>query len=385
MGSQWAVLVIRLWRSTSGSGCLSCALLHPAATPRSASSINLTARRRQAPPVAAPTPLEPAPRVLLVVWSARRRHRDLPKAAAGDTVSPLPPAPIAAAAAAINMAGGVLFGPAAWDPVAITAQIVAIQCLYYLSLGTLYKMVVGERTGEHSVAARRLARRNKRSGSDTPHTRAPTPAVASTTPHPAGPYVPQLTLHQFFDWRWVSFGSFQGWMVCIACFVNALVAALYLRLIVSPASTQTAPPPPPGRGGAHRQPCRPRPPAPVRCLPCPTPAPPPCVLPSLQVQRAKKCLDFAGTILFLHLVAVSAYSGFPRHAAWWAGGGGGGGGGGRGGAAGGTDWPLMRGWWWQPSQVGARAGAICAMRNGGVALIACIGRQVAAEPAYSQH
>ena len=143
------------------------------------------------------------------------------------------------------MAGGVLFGPAAWDPVAITAQIVAIQCLYYLSLGTLYKMVVGERTGEHSVAARRLARRNKRSGSDTPHTRAPTPAVASTTPHPAGPYVPQLTLHQFFDWRWVSFGSFQGWMVCIACFVNALVAALYLRLIVSPASTQTAPPPPP--------------------------------------------------------------------------------------------------------------------------------------------
>ena len=42
------------------------------------------------------------------------------------------------------MAGGVLFGPAAWDPVAITAQIVALQCLYYLSLGLLYKLIVGE-------------------------------------------------------------------------------------------------------------------------------------------------------------------------------------------------------------------------------------------------
>lgn len=41
------------------------------------------------------------------------------------------------------MAGGVLFGPAAWDPVAIIAQIVALQCLYYLSLGLLYKMIVG--------------------------------------------------------------------------------------------------------------------------------------------------------------------------------------------------------------------------------------------------
>jgi hypothetical protein len=40
---------------------------------------------------------------------------------------------------------GVLFGPSAWDPVAITAQIVAVQCLYYLSLGLLYKLIVGKR------------------------------------------------------------------------------------------------------------------------------------------------------------------------------------------------------------------------------------------------
>lgn len=42
-----------------------------------------------------------------------------------------------------------------------------------------------------------------------------------------------LTLYHFFDWRWASFSSFQGWMVCIAGLTNALVAAIFLRLIVS--------------------------------------------------------------------------------------------------------------------------------------------------------
>lgn len=45
---------------------------------------------------------------------------------------------------------GVLFGPAAWDPVSITAQIVTLQCLYYLSLGLMYKMIVG---GSHRADA----------------------------------------------------------------------------------------------------------------------------------------------------------------------------------------------------------------------------------------
>ncbi|EFN59054.1 hypothetical protein CHLNCDRAFT_17741, partial [Chlorella variabilis] len=118
----------------------------------------------------------------------------------------------------------VLFGPAAWDPVAIIAQIVALQCLYYLSLGLLYKMIVA-------------------------------------------PYVHGLTLYHFFDWRWVSFSSFQGWMVTVAGLLNAVVAAFCLRVIV---------------------------------------------------QRAKKCLDFAGTILFLHAVAVTCFSGFPKQLTWWA-------------------------------------------------------------------
>ncbi|PRW58171.1 SYS1-like protein [Chlorella sorokiniana] len=120
--------------------------------------------------------------------------------------------------------GGVLFGRDAWDPVTIIAQIVAVQCLYYLSLALLFKLIVA-------------------------------------------PYVPALSLFHFFDWRWVSFSSFRGWMVSVATFTNALLAAVYLRLIV---------------------------------------------------QRAKKCLDFAGTLMLLHLLAVTCFSGFPKRLPWWA-------------------------------------------------------------------
>ena len=36
----------------------------------------------------------------------------------------------------------------------------------------------------------------------------------------------------------------------------------------------------------------------------------------LQVQRAKKCLDFAGTILVIHLAVVTCFNGFPKSLAW---------------------------------------------------------------------
>lgn len=41
-----------------------------------------------------------------------------------------------------------------------------------------------------------------------------------------------------------------------------------------------------------------------------------CLLPVPQVKRAKKCLDHAGTLFFLHLVVVICFSGFPRRVAW---------------------------------------------------------------------
>ena len=36
----------------------------------------------------------------------------------------------------------------------------------------------------------------------------------------------------------------------------------------------------------------------------------------MQVERAKKCLDFAATIYFIHLVAVTCISGFPHTSSW---------------------------------------------------------------------
>lgn len=36
------------------------------------------------------------------------------------------------------------------------------------------------------------------------------------------------------------------------------------------------------------------------------------------VERATRCLDFAATMLVVHLVIVSCYAGFlPRNAMWW--------------------------------------------------------------------
>ena len=37
---------------------------------------------------------------------------------------------------------------------------------------------------------------------------------------------------------------------------------------------------------------------------------------ALQVERAKKCLDFAATCYVLHLAIVSMVGGFPRTPTW---------------------------------------------------------------------
>lgn len=39
----------------------------------------------------------------------------------------------------------MLYGREVWDPVLICAQIVAVQCLYYLGLGLLMSLLVGAR------------------------------------------------------------------------------------------------------------------------------------------------------------------------------------------------------------------------------------------------
>lgn len=81
-----------------------------------------------------------------------------------------------------------------------------------------------------------------------------------------GPYVQQIALYHFLDWQGVSFRSFTGWMLATANFCTAFGTAVALRYVV---------------------------------------------------ERSKKCLDFAGTAYFLHLMATSLYSGFPTEFPWW--------------------------------------------------------------------
>ncbi|KAK9796705.1 hypothetical protein WJX73_006494 [Symbiochloris irregularis] len=117
----------------------------------------------------------------------------------------------------------MFYGNSTWDPVLIIAQIISLQCLFYISLGLLLWLLVG-------------------------------------------PYAMHLTLEHFFDSQLVNFNAFGGWMVSLSNVINALASALYLMYVV---------------------------------------------------QRAKKCLDFAATLYFIHLAAVSVISGFPRTASWW--------------------------------------------------------------------
>lgn len=83
----------------------------------------------------------------------------------------------------------MFYGTQQWDPILITAQIVGLQCLFYLSLGLLLWLLVG-------------------------------------------PYAMRVTLQHFFDSSWVNFRSFGGWMVSLSNVINALAAALYLMFVV---------------------------------------------------------------------------------------------------------------------------------------------------------
>lgn len=53
------------------------------------------------------------------------------------------------------MAGGTLYGAAVWDPVLILAQILAVQCWFYASLGLLIALLVGECPELNCAAAHR--------------------------------------------------------------------------------------------------------------------------------------------------------------------------------------------------------------------------------------
>lgn len=83
----------------------------------------------------------------------------------------------------------MLYGPPVWDPLLIIAQIVSIQCLFYLGLG-LWQTIL------------------------------------------FGPYIGSLNVTHLFGWRHMSFKTFLGWMTIAANIINAPLGAVYLLWIV---------------------------------------------------------------------------------------------------------------------------------------------------------
>lgn len=86
----------------------------------------------------------------------------------------------------------MFYGAQVWDPVLIIAQITAVQCLFYISLGLLQWLVVGW----------------------------------------IGGYVDDLTLRYFFDWRELSLKTLNGALTALVHILNAPAGALYLMFIV---------------------------------------------------------------------------------------------------------------------------------------------------------
>ncbi|GAQ79834.1 Integral membrane protein SYS1-related [Klebsormidium nitens] len=83
----------------------------------------------------------------------------------------------------------MFYGAMVWDPWLILAQILVLQCLFYLSLGGLLWVFVGS----HELA---------------------------------------FSLHHFFDWRYMTVRTVKGWLTMLAFLCNAFVGAGFLLFLV---------------------------------------------------------------------------------------------------------------------------------------------------------
>lgn len=86
------------------------------------------------------------------------------------------------------MSSGHFYGSAGWDPVQIVAQIVSMQCLFYLSYGLLILVFIG-------------------------------------------PYE-TLSVDFIFNWRYMELNSWTGIAVAGTYFLNAILGSIFLLLVV---------------------------------------------------------------------------------------------------------------------------------------------------------
>mmetsp|Transcript_36001 Transcript_36001/g.101958 ORF Transcript_36001/g.101958 Transcript_36001/m.101958 type:complete len:227 (-) Transcript_36001:132-812(-) len=84
----------------------------------------------------------------------------------------------------------MFYGANIWDPALIISQIVALQCMCYLSLGVLQWVIISPYHHSH------------------------------------------LTLHFLFDWRYINVHSFTGWLSVITCILNSFLCSAYLMVLV---------------------------------------------------------------------------------------------------------------------------------------------------------
>ncbi|KXZ56181.1 hypothetical protein GPECTOR_1g156 [Gonium pectorale] len=83
----------------------------------------------------------------------------------------------------------MLYGAAVWDPVLIIAQIVTLQCLFYLSLGLWQGLLLGPSVGRLSIA-------------------------------------------HLFGWKLYSLGTYVGWMSVVSLLLTSVLGAVFLVWIV---------------------------------------------------------------------------------------------------------------------------------------------------------
>lgn len=200
----------------------------------------------------------------------------------------------------------MFYGSQAWDPLLITAQILTIQCIFYLTFGLALWMLVGELSS--SLQSRILA--------ISIHSALCMygPLYVFCNPKHfhyiqrrkmfptcwAGPYVSgHLVLDYFFGTDLMSFHNFVGWMAVLATIINILPVSFSILLVVSflQVVIWLAILSPSWASEIE-----------VAFWQTPESA--------VQVERAKKCLDFSATVYILHFAAAWICVGFPKAAVW---------------------------------------------------------------------
>lgn len=109
-----------------------------------------------------------------------------------------------------------------WDPILIIAQIVSLQCLFYLSLGFWQALFLGERSRK---ARAHLPVRScpERAGLEQ--------AWLPDLTH-AGRYVQRLTTLQLLSWQAFSFSTATGWLTILSNLINAVCGAVGIMWLV---------------------------------------------------------------------------------------------------------------------------------------------------------